>query len=81
MRRLLPGNAVQDPPDLRHGFRRRSGILDLVVVLCSEVLLQISLADADAAADTNGAQLPGLDVPADGDGMQLQPFRHVVDGQ
>ena len=81
MRRLLPGNAVQDPPDLRNGFRRGSGILDLLIVPCSEVLFQVSLADADAAADTDGAQLARLNVAPDRDGMHPQPFRHVVDGQ
>ncbi len=77
--KLLPGNAVQDPPDLRYGFRRGSGILNLHVVLCSEIIIQISLADADAAPYADGPQLARLNVAAHRDGMQLQPLRHVVD--
>lgn len=81
MRRLLPGNAVQDPPDLRYSLRRGSGILNLLVVLYSEVLLQIGLSDADAPAHADCAQLARLDVSAHGDRVQLQPIRHVADGQ
>lgn len=77
---LLPRNAVQDPPDLRNGLRRGSGILAPLVV-CAEILLQIGLADADAAANAHRSQLARLNVTPDRDGMHLQPFRHVVDGQ
>ena len=79
MRRLLPGHAVQDAPDLRDGFRRGGGIVDLLVVLRSEVFLKVGFSNADAPADADGAELGCLDVSTDSDWVQAKTLCHVVD--